>query len=132
MNLATIIAVAALALVWIAAAASIAIVAARRFRLAETVLGAARSNAALLESTPARPLVVRSDLRIEADAQLLRELGLKNVPARLSDLSGNDSGIDPRDLDALTAAIEGARLSAQRLALNVRANGSGRVFEVRG
>jgi signal transduction histidine kinase/PAS domain-containing protein len=126
------VAVAALALAWIAVAAVIAVLAARRFRLAETVLSAARSNAALLEATPARPLVVRPDLRLEADAQLLRDLGLKKVPARLADLTGNDSGIDPQDLDALTAAIDTARVSAQRLSLTVRSAGSARVFEVRG
>ncbi|HEX6741458.1 MAG TPA: PAS-domain containing protein, partial [Sphingomicrobium sp.] len=128
----TIIVVAALALAWIAVAAAVAIMAARRFRLAETVLGAARSNAALLEATPARPLVVRSDLRVETDAQLLRDLGLKKPPVRLPDLTGNDSGIDPQDLEALRAAIEGARVSAQCLSLTVRASGSARVFEVRG
>jgi len=60
---ATMVAVTALALAWIVVAVTIAILAARRFRLAETVLSAARVNAALLESAPARPLVVRPDLR---------------------------------------------------------------------
>ena len=129
---ATMIVVAALALAWIALAAAIAMVAARRFRLAETILGVARSNASLLEATPARPLLVRPDLRVDVDPQLLRDLGLKNAPVHLSGLTGNDSGLDARDLELLSAAIEGARVSAQRVAMNVRANGSGRVFEVRG
>ena len=129
---ATIIAVAAVTLAWIGIAAAVAIAAARRFRLAETVLGAARANAALLEATPARPLLVRPDRRIEIDAQLLRDLGIRSVPARLSDLASTGSGIEPADLATLTAAIEAARLSAQRFALTVRADGSGRVFEVRG
>src|SRR5678815_731219 len=129
---ATMVAVTALALAWIVVAVTIAILAARRFRLAETVLSAARVNAALLESAPARPLVVRPDLRVEVDSQLLRDLGLKTVPPRLSDLTAADGGIAGEDLAALTAAIDGARLSARRVALTVRAIGSGRVFEVRG
>ncbi|HYU94935.1 MAG TPA: PAS-domain containing protein [Sphingomicrobium sp.] len=129
---ATVVAVTALALAWIVVAVGIAILAARRFRLAETVLSAARANAALLESAPARPLVVRPDLRVEVDPQLLRDLGLKTVPPRLSDLTAADGGIAGDDLAALTAAIDGARVSARRVALTVRAIGSGRVFEVRG
>ena len=129
---ATMIVVAALALAWIALAAAIAILAARRFRLAETILGVARSNASLLEATPARPLLVRPDLRVDVDSQLLRDLGLKSAPVHLSGLTGNDSGLDARDLELLSAAIDGARVSAQRVAMNVRAIASGRVFEVRG
>jgi len=126
------IVIAGLALVWLAIAAAIAIVAARRFRLAEAVLDAARSNASLLELTPARPLLVLADDRIEADAQLLRELGLNEQPQRLVELVGNDSGIAPDDLVALKEEIEKARISAGRVARKVRANGSARTFEVRG
>jgi signal transduction histidine kinase len=121
-----------LALLWLALAVSVSVLAARRFRLAEEVLGAARANATLLELTPARPLVIRADQRIEADAQLVRDLGLHGTPTRLPDLVGNDSGIAPEDLAALEDDIEAARVSAARISRKVRANGSGRVFEVRG
>src|SRR4029078_12064322 len=106
--------------------------AARRLRLAQDVLGAARSNATLLELAPARPLLVRADDRIEIDPQLLRELGLNGQPERLSALLDNDSGIAPDDLEALTADVDAARASAGRIARKVTAHGSGRVFEVRG
>jgi signal transduction histidine kinase len=122
----------ALALLWLAIAAAISFVAARRFALAQEVLGAARSNATLLELAPARPLVVRGDGRIEADVQLVRDLGLHAHPVRLTDLVGNDSGIVQEDLDALAQDVEVARVSAGRISRNVRANGSGRVFDVRG
>ena len=121
-----------IALLWLGVAASIAFLAARRFRLAEEVLDAARANAALLELTPARPLMIRADLRIEADAQLVRDLGLQKKPARLADLAGTDAGIEDEDLAALKDDVEAARASSGRIARKVRANGSGRVFEVRG
>jgi signal transduction histidine kinase len=124
--------IALLALVWVGIAAAIAIAAARRFRIAEDVLGAARSGAALLDMAPARPLLVRPDKKVEADRQLVRDLGLHAAPARLADLTGNDSGLIAEDLEALTADIEAARVSAGRLARKVRVNGSARVFEVRG
>jgi signal transduction histidine kinase len=129
---ATTVWIAVLALLWLALAVWMTLIAARRFRLAEDVLGAARANAALLELTPARPLVVRSDQRIEADPQLVRDLGLHAAPSRLSELIGNDSGILAEDLEALGQDIDGARMSAARISRKVRANRSGRVFEVRG
>jgi signal transduction histidine kinase len=126
------LAIAALALLWLGIAAAIAIVAARRLRLAQQVLDAARANARLLELTPARPLVVRADQRIEVDEQLLRDLGLEARPKTLAELVGNDSGIAPEDFDLLVADIEVARASAGRLSRKVRAQASGRVFDVRG
>lgn len=126
------IAIAGLAVLWIAIAAAVAIMAARRFRLAEAVLSVARTSASLLEAAPARPLLVRPDNRIEVDPRLLRELGLTGSPARLDGLAKKGSGIDPDDLEALAADIEAARVSAQRLVRAVRTHGSARVFEVRG
>ena len=128
----TIWAIVALGLFWLAVAAAISIFAARRFRLAEDVLGAARASAALLEASPARPLLVRTDGRLEADPQLVRDLGLEQAPARIDDLAGNDNGIVAEDLEELTAEIEAARVSAGKVSRKVRANGSARVFEVRG
>ena len=122
----------ALALLWLGIAAWIALAAARRFRLAQQVLDAARGNARLLELAPARPLLVRPDQRIEADPQLLRDLGLERPPVRLADLSQSDLGLTPESLEALSLAIETARAQAGRLSCSVRTNGSGRVFDVRG
>jgi signal transduction histidine kinase len=123
---------AALAALWIAVALGLSLAAARRLRLAERVLGAARANATLLEISPARPLLVRADGEVEADPRLQRELGLKTSPTQLAELHGDDSGILPDDLAALTNEIDAARASAARIAAKVRVAGSSRVFEVRG
>jgi signal transduction histidine kinase len=121
-----------LALLWLAVAAAVAIAAARRLRLAQQILGAAQANARLLELAPARPLLVRADGRIEADAQLMRELGLEAQPGSLRELAGDQAGIAAEDLSALAADVEAARASAARFSRTVRASGSGRVFDVRG
>jgi signal transduction histidine kinase len=81
---------------------------------------------------PARPLVVRERKRVEADEQLLRDLGLGGRPATLDELAGNGSGIDRQDLDALVEDIEAAQASAGRVSRTVRTHGSARVFDVRG
>src|SRR5258708_11554074 len=126
------IAAAGLTILWLCLAVTIAVVASRRFRLAEQVLKAAKANARLLKLIPARPLVVRADQRIEVDEQLLRDLGLKHRPKVLADLIGNDSGIEPDDLEALRADIEMGCASAGRLSRKVHVRGSARVFDVRG
>jgi signal transduction histidine kinase len=123
---------AALAALWIFAAVTLSLLAARRLRTAESVLGAARANATLLETSPARPLIVRPDKRVEADSRLVRELGLKSAPRTLADLHGNDSGIVSDDLDVLTGAIDAATSSASPIEAQVRVAGSARVFQVRG
>jgi signal transduction histidine kinase len=126
------IAVIAIALLWLAIAVFLAMLASKRLRLAEEVLAAARANAALLAATPARPLIVRPDLKVEADARLVRDLGLPEAPARLADFGGKDRGFDLDDLGALAEAIESARLSGGQVSTKVRAAGSARVFDVRG
>jgi signal transduction histidine kinase/PAS domain-containing protein len=126
------IAAVGLALLWLFIAVAMAVIAARRFRLAQQVLDAAQANARLLEMTPARPLVVRPDRRVEVDEQLLRDLGLEQRPTTLSELVGNDSGLAPDDLGPLTADIEAAQASACNISRTVRGHGSARVFDVRG
>lgn len=131
-NSAAVIAAVGLALLWLGIAAAIAMVAARRFRLAQQVLDAAQANARLIELMPARPLVVRPGQRVQADVQLLRDLGLEAHPTKLSELSANETGIERDDLAGLTADIEIAQASAGRVSRTVRANGASRVFDVRG
>ena len=126
------IVIAALALAWVGVAIALSLAAAKRFRLAERVLGAARANAALLDISPARPLIVRGDGRIETDPNLVRELGLKGAPKAIAELRGNDSGIVAEDLEALETAVETARASASRIAAKVRVARSSRAFQVRG
>ena len=129
---ATSLAIAALALLWLGLAVAIAITAARRFSLAQRVLDTARANARLLEVTPARPLVVRADGRIEADERLVRELGLEAPPANFDGLTRDGGGIIAEDLEELRATIEAARASATPVVCRVRTNGGGRTFDVRG
>jgi len=126
------LAFAGLALLWLGIAAAIAVAAARRFRLAEQVLEAARVNARLLDLAPARPLLVRPDNSLEVDHQLLREFGLQDAPSKLAQFDAKDSGIASDDLAALSEAIEAARSSAGRLSIKVRAKESARTFHVLG
>ncbi|MGI8611621.1 MAG: ATP-binding protein [Sphingomicrobium sp.] len=122
----------ALAALWILVAVALSVLAARRLARAGSVLDSARSMASLLEVAPARPLLVHPDGRIEADQNLLRELGMDRAPARLADLAGDDIGIEKADLEALLADVEAASIACERVERKVRAAGSRRVFDVRG
>ena len=123
---------AALAALWILIAAALSIVAARRIRDAGTVISAARSLHNLLELSPGRPLVVRSDGSIEADRRLLRELGIERAPSSLSGLAGNDHGLVAEDWESLSAQVREVAISGGQVECQVRVSGSGRVLDVRG
>ena len=122
----------ALAAIWIPVAAALAVIAARRMRRADAVVAAAHSLAALLAAAPARPLIVKTNGSIDADRQLLREIGLEGEPAMFDQLSQDGRGIDRDDLAGLFAAVQGAALSGERVERSVRIAGSTRVLEVRG
>src|SRR5690242_10707777 len=109
----------ALAILWLGIAAALSFAAARRLRAADRVLGAARANAKLLEVSPARPLFVNSDGRVEMDAHLTRGLGLKVPPKTIADLGSNDSGLHAEDLVGFMSEVEAARASASRLSARV-------------
>jgi signal transduction histidine kinase len=123
---------AALAALWILIAAIISVLAARRIRDAGTVVSAARSLRNLLDLSPGRPLVVRSDGSIEADHRLLREIGIEKAPKTLSGLAGDERGLVSEDLGELAAQVREAAISGGQVQAQVRVSGSGRVLDVRG
>ena len=120
------------AALWVAIAAFLSILAVRRIRRADRLIGAAQDFRELLEAAPARPLVVYPDGKIEPDRQLLRSLGLETTPTRLADLSSDQAGIEPGDLAALQTEIAEAALGGRQVRRQVRIAPSGRVLEVRG
>ena len=123
---------AALAALWILIAAALSVVAARRLCDASSVVSAARSLQSLIELSPARPLVVRSDGGIEADSRLLREIGIAKAPKSLSDLVGSDHGFVAEDVEALSERVRQAAISGERVQCQMRVSGAGRVLDVRG
>ena len=120
-----------IAALWVALAAALAVISARRLRRAQAVLGAARSMRALLEAAPARAMLVQADGSVDADAHLVRELGLANSPAKLGDLAAKDAGLDPDDLRELVAALDDVRLGGAPLKRQLRLAGRERVVELR-
>ncbi|MDP9085790.1 MAG: histidine kinase, partial [Pseudomonadota bacterium] len=117
---------------WLAIAVWLSLLAERRIRRANSVLAAARMTAGLLADSPARPLLIGNDNRVEIDGALLRDLGLGAEPSRLDDLAGEKTGFDPADLATLKMALADTRLTAQPIEVQLRGIGSDRIFEARG
>jgi signal transduction histidine kinase len=109
----------------------LAIAAARRLKRAQSVLGAAMTIRSLLDAALARAMLVHSDGKVEADAQLVRDLGLTAQPARLSDLAGSGAGFDEEQLGELAMALEDVRLGAAPLRRQLHLPERDKVVEVR-
>ena len=120
-----------IAALWVAFAAALAILAAKRLRRAQSVLGAARTMRSLLDAAPARALLVFADGSVEADSKLVRELGLPSPPGRLEDLAGDDHGFDREDFDAFAETLNDVRLGAAAIRRQLRLAGRGKVVELR-
>ena len=88
--------------------------------------------AALLESAPALPLVVRADGRVEAQARLADWLGLPRVPTFIADFAGKDAGLSEADAATLVAEVAAAQRTGKAFALSLRAIGSNRTLLLRG
>ena len=120
-----------IAALWVAFAAALAILAARRIRRAQSVLGASRTMRSLLDAAPARAMLINVDGSVDADTRLVQELGLPGAPKRLEDLGGSDSGLDRDDLSSLIEALGDVRLGGASLRRQLRLAGGERVLELR-
>ena len=104
-----------IAALWVVFAAALAILAAKRIRRAQAVLGATRTMRSLLDAAPARAMIIHADGTVDADARLIQELGLSAIPRRIEDLTGNDSGFEADDLSSLIEGLADVRLGGAPL-----------------
>jgi signal transduction histidine kinase len=88
--------------------------------------------AALLETTPALPVVVRPDGRIEAPERLGQWLGLPRTPGFVIDFHTPAAGLTETDANDLSKDVTAAQRTGARFVRAVRASGSGRTLLMRG
>ena len=120
-----------IAALWVVIAVALAIMAARRIRRAQSVLGASRTMRSLLDVAPAHAILIHGDGRVDADPKLIQELGLSKAPQKLEELAGENSGLDRDDLSSLIEALADVRLGGAPLRRQLRLAGGGRVLELR-
>ncbi len=117
---------------WLCAAAWAVVTGLQMRKRAAFATGQADRLAALLESAPALPLVVRADGRVEAQARLADWLGLPRVPIFVADFAGKDVGLSEDDAATLVAEVSAAQRTGKSFALSMRAIGSSRTLLLRG
>src|SRR5918992_2979573 len=90
---------------WTVAAGWVFLVASAKERRVENVQRNARRLARMVDESPALPLLVRADGRIEAPQRLANWLGLDGLPQYLSELDAGDRGLTGEQLAELTEAV---------------------------
>lgn len=117
---------------WTIAAAWAVLAARSRQGRAEAQLRSARRLGRMVEESPALPLLVRTDGRIEASQRLAQWLGLDEVPQYLSELEGNGRGLPAEKLAELTEAVRRCQKTAAPFRMAVTPHGSSRSLALRG
>jgi signal transduction histidine kinase len=114
-------------------AAGWAIVAARaRQHRAEAGQRNARRLARMVDESPALPLLVRVDGRIEAPQRLANWLGLETVPQYLTELDAGDKGLTAEQLAELTQEVRRTQKTAAPFRMVATPRGSKRSLALRG
>ena len=103
-----------------------------RERAARSAQGQARRLTRMIEESPAVPLLVRTDGKIEGPERLAAWLGLDHLPEYLSELDSGNGGIATRELEQLREALRRTHKTAAPFSLALRPHGSGRSLSVRG
>lgn len=93
---------------------------------------AARRMARMLDESPALPLIVRGDGKLEGPERLTGWLGLDRPPRYLSELSDGAKGLEPEQLDELQEAVRRTQKTAAPFRMIVTPQGSERSFALRG
>lgn len=120
---------------WIAGAAWYVFLAQSEMARAKAILSRAQGIERILEEAPAIPLLVRSNGRIEGSDRLALWLGLRELPANLSDLQGtplSGTGLDEVSFEQLENAVQAAQRTAQPFSFVMHPIGSDRTLAVHG
>lgn len=117
---------------WTLAAAAVMLAARQRVRRAEAAQRHSRRLARMVDESPALPLLVRVDGRIEAAPKLAGWLGLDMVPQYLSELDAGERGIETDQLARLSEAVRRTQKTASPFRMVVTPRGSQRSLALRG
>ena len=117
---------------WTVGAAWAILSARQRQKRAEAQLRSARRLSRMVEESPALPLLVRTDGRIEASPRLAQWLGLDAVPQFLSELDGQHRGLPADKLAELTEAVRRTQKTAAPFRMAVTPYRSSRSLALRG
>ena len=117
---------------WTLAAAWAVLAARSRLARTEATQRLARRLSRMIEESPALPLLVRADGRIEGPARLAGWIGLDAMPGYLSELDAGDTGLDEVQLSQLSDAVRKAQKTGAPFELALTPRGGRRSLGARG
>ena len=117
---------------WTVAAGWAVLAARAKVKSVESIQRNAGRLARMVDESPALPLLVRADGKIEAPQRLAHWLGLDRVPQYLSELDAGEKGLTAEQLRQLTEAVRRTQRTATPFHLVVTPRGSKRSLALRG
>ncbi len=117
---------------WSVGGAWIALSARARARRAEAGQRNARRLARMVDESPALPLLVRADGRIEGPQRLAGWFGLDAVPEYLSELDAGEAGLDERQLSRLSDGVRRAQKAGEPFRIELTPRGGSRSLAAHG
>ncbi|MEW4466729.1 PAS-domain containing protein [Parasphingorhabdus sp. JC815] len=86
----------------------------------------------LLETSPALPLLVRPDGKLEASQRLMHWFGFDYLPANISELHHRDAGLNQADLESLIQDVHHIQKSGGSFTRAIKVTGSDRSLRIQG
>ena len=117
---------------WTFGAVWLVLAAQARARQARAARSTARRLGRMIEDSPAIPLLVKADGKIEGPERLAAWLGLDSLPGFLSELDAGEAGLSAEDLDGLRDAVRKTQKTAAPFGMVVTPRGSGKNLALRG
>ncbi|TIX52031.1 PAS domain-containing sensor histidine kinase [Alteraurantiacibacter aquimixticola] len=117
---------------WTFGAVWVVIAAQKRARQARAARSAARRLGRMIDDSPAIPMLVRGDGRIEGPERLAAWLGLSRMPGFVSELNSGDAGLIEEDLEQLREAIRRTQKTAAPFRMVITPRGSTKSLALRG
>jgi signal transduction histidine kinase len=117
---------------WTFGAAWLALASRHRARQAKASRTTARRLTRMIDDSPAVPMLVKADGKIEAPERIAAWLGLDTMPGYLSELAGEDEGLFQSELQELAEAVRKTQKTASPFRMVITPIGSGRSLAVRG
>ena len=99
---------------------------------AESTLRQSGRLGRLLETSPALPLLVRSDGKLEASQRLMHWLGFDHLPAHISELHEESRGMVRQDLEGLMEDVNLAQKTGSSFVRAIQVGGSDKALLIRG
>jgi signal transduction histidine kinase len=117
---------------WTLGAMWLVLAAQSRERQAKASRSTARRLTRMIDDSPAVPLLVKADGKIEGPERLAAWLGLAQLPGFISELDSGDAGLTPEDLEQLRDAVRKTQKTASPFRMVISPRGSGKSLAVRG